>query len=182
MSRRKPPSAVPEEDVALFREAIGPVRRTPEAEAGPERPRPAPRPRQREADEDAMAELLRTDPFALGRPLDDGGYRRDSVPPRVLRRLRGGQYRVEDEIDLHGMDARTAARAIGRFLAEARHHELRCVRIIHGKGEGRPGETPVLRGLTDALLRRRGDVLAFASGPAASGGSGATRVLLAAAR
>lgn len=180
MTPRPPDPPDDDDDAELFRQAIGQVRRLDPGDPPPPRPRPSPRPRQREADELAMRELLRNDPFALGRPVDDEGYRRDNVPARVLRRLRSGQFAVEDEIDLHGMDMATAAEAIARFLAEARAGGLRCVRIIHGKGLHRADGTPVLRSLTDALLRRRAEVLAFGYGPASGGGSGAVLVLLAA--
>jgi len=52
------------------------------------------------------------------------------------------------------------------------------VKIIHGKGLRSRAQGPVLKRLVDGLLRRRGDVLAFASAPAAEGGTGAVIVLL----
>jgi DNA-nicking Smr family endonuclease len=52
------------------------------------------------------------------------------------------------------------------------------VRIVHGKGWRSGPGGPVLKGLTDHLLRRRADVLAFASARPADGGTGAVLVLL----
>jgi DNA-nicking Smr family endonuclease len=49
------------------------------------------------------------------------------------------------------------------------------VRVIHGKGLRSEG-APVLKMLVDRVLRQRGDVLAFASAPAAQGGAGAPLV------
>jgi DNA-nicking Smr family endonuclease len=53
-----------------------------------------------------------------------------------------------------------------------------CVKIIHGKGLRSRAQGPVLKRLVDGLLRRRGDVLAFASAPPAEGGTGAVVVLM----
>jgi DNA-nicking Smr family endonuclease len=52
------------------------------------------------------------------------------------------------------------------------------VRIVHGKGLRSRAAGPVLKALTDRLLRRRDDVIAFASARPALGGTGAVVVLL----
>jgi DNA-nicking Smr family endonuclease len=52
------------------------------------------------------------------------------------------------------------------------------VRIVHGKGLRSKAAGPVLKVLTDRLLRRRDDVVAFASAKPAQGGTGAVVVLL----
>jgi DNA-nicking Smr family endonuclease len=105
-------------------------------------------------------------------------YLRDGYPPKLLRQLKRGQYSVQDDLDLHQMNAAAAQLSIADFLAEARHEGLRCVRIIHGKGLRSRAAGPVLKGLTDRLLRRRDDVVAFASARPAQGGTGAVIVLL----
>jgi len=53
-----------------------------------------------------------------------------------------------------------------------------CVKIIHDKGLRSRTHGPVLKRLVDSLLRRRADVLAFASAAPAEGGTGAVIVLL----
>ncbi|HEY9133899.1 MAG TPA: Smr/MutS family protein, partial [Dyella sp.] len=105
-------------------------------------------------------------------------YLRDGYPPKLLRQLKRGQYSVQDEIDLHHMNAAAAQQTIVEFLAEARHNGLRCVRIVHGKGLRSKAAGPVLKVLTDRMLRRRDDVVAFASARPAQGGTGAVVVLL----
>lgn len=111
-------------------------------------------------------------------------YRRDALPPRAFQRLKRGEIAVQDELDLHGADARDAESLLRGFVADAHYRGLGCVRVIHGKGLH--GETlfgsrgaPVLKNLTDRLLRQRADVLAFHSAPLAQGGTGAVLVLLA---
>jgi DNA-nicking Smr family endonuclease len=52
------------------------------------------------------------------------------------------------------------------------------VRVVHGKGLRSGARGPILKQLTDRLLRECTDVLAFASAPPALGGTGAVLVLL----
>ena len=173
--RRRDPDP---DDAALFREAIGDVVPVANDRAELDRARPAPIPRQSRADErrvmhDAMRE---------GAPLEgteELAYVRDGVSRRVLRRLGGGAYSVQDSLDLHAMTTAVAAPALAGFLDESRRAGRLCVRIVHGKGL-RSEEGPVLKRLVDRTLRHRGDVLAFRSARPADGGSGAVIVLLAA--
>jgi len=112
-------------------------------------------------------------------PGDELLFRRGGVPETVLRGLRRGQYRVESEIDLHGLTVSQATAQLAAFLRAARAHELRCVRIIHGKGLRSGTRGPVLKNAVNVLLRRSDAVLAFASARPVAGGTGATLVLLA---
>lgn len=172
---RKPPD---DDDAALFRSAIGPVRELPRAEAPPPRPRPRPSTRMADLDEaEAIGEfqrLLAAEPLEAGDALR---HRRDDVPARVLKRLAQGQYAAQDELDLHAATAAGAEILLRRFLQDARDAGAHCVRVIHGKGLN-SGGVPVLKNVVDRLLRQRGDVLAFHSAPAAQGGTGAVLVLL----
>ncbi len=105
-------------------------------------------------------------------------FLRSGLQRRVLRRLRRGQYAVGAELDLHDMNASAARQSILDFLAASGARGLSCVKIIHGKGLRSKREGPVLKRLTDSLLRRRSEVLAFASAPPNDGGTGAVYVLL----
>lgn len=181
---RRPPRPTPPpdaDDAALFREAIGPVRplaHTPETI--PAAPKPLPEPRQQQDDEREALLQSQRDPFAhaelaLGDALE---YLKDGHPPRLLRRLKRGQYAVQDEIDLHRMNASQAEEAVRGFLAESRRARRLSVRIVHGKGLRSAGDAPVLKNLVDRVLRQRADVLAFASARPQRGGTGAVLVLL----
>ena len=180
-SRLPPPAQPSEADIELFHDAIGKVRRIDAPEPPPATPQPAPRPRQREADEAQALVQSRLRPFdlpdlTLGDALE---YLKDGFPPRLLRRLKRGQYSVQDEIDLHRMTAAEAEASVRAFLQHCHATDRHCVRIVHGKGWGSGPEGPVLKQLVDVWLRHRSDVLAFASAPAAQGGTGAVLVLLA---
>ena len=54
----------------------------------------------------------------------------------------------------------------------------RCVRVVHGKGLGSPGKTPVLKGKVQSWLIQKNEVLAFVQARGDEGGAGALVVLL----
>ncbi|GGK10255.1 Smr/MutS family protein [Luteimonas terricola] len=170
-----------DDDAALFRAAVGPVRELPATPAPPGRPRPRPRARMAERDEAQAREdfrLGRGEAFAIERG-DVISHRREQVPPRTFRRLAQGLYAAQDELDLHHADAGTAETLLRRFLAEARDAGHGCVRVVHGKGINSTDSLPVLKNVVDRVLRHRADVLAFHSAPPTQGGTGAVLVLLA---
>ncbi|MEN1927713.1 Smr/MutS family protein [Luteimonas sp. MJ250] len=169
-----------DDDAALFRAAVGPVRELPATPAPPERPRPRPRARMRERDEAQAREefrLGRGDAFSIERG-DVLSHRREQIPARTLKRLSQGLYAAQDELDLHHADAATAEVLLRRFILEARDAGHGCVRVVHGKGINSDDSLPVLKNVVDRILRQRADVLAFHSAPAAQGGTGAVLVLL----
>jgi DNA-nicking Smr family endonuclease len=169
-----------DEDRRLFREAVGPVRPLRRERVVIAAARPSPQPTQADLDEARVAsELLAgtLDPAELeiGEELR---YLKPGVAPRLLQRLKRGQYSIADEIDLHQMSASVARAALKVFLDDSRRADRLCVKIIHGKGLRSGAAGPVLKRLVDEVLRRRDDVLAFASAKPAAGGTGATLVLL----
>ena len=167
----------PDDDPALFREAVKGVR--PLKDGGrhaPHRKPPSPRPLQLEADEQAVLAEMRDGPLPdVGEELS---YRSEGIQDATFRRLRRGAYRIDAELDLHGMRADEAKRATAGFLAAARDGGARCVRIVHGKGLRSKGDGPVLKQRLDGWLRQRNDVLAFTSARREHGGTGAVYVLL----
>lgn len=170
-----------DDDSALFREAIGPVKPMPASAPAPARPRPKPAARMAERDElEARSEFQRgLDDLSALAAGDVLSYRRETVPAHVFQRLKRGRFSAQDELDLHGATMAQAESLLRQFLAEAHAHEFGCVRIIHGKGRRDDGGLPVLKNLVDRMLRQRSDVLAFHSAAAAQGGTGAVVVLLA---
>ena len=170
-----------DDDYALFREAIGPVKPMPASAPAPAKPRPKPAARMAERDEiEARSEFQRgLDDFSALAAGDVLSHRRDNVPAHVFQRLKRGRFSAQDELDLHGATAVQAENLLRQFLLEARAHEHGCVRIIHGKGLQSDGGAPVLKNLVDRMLRQRNDVLAFHSAPPTQGGTGAVLVLLA---
>lgn len=109
---------------------------------------------------------------------DELSFRRDHVPPRVLQRLRRGEYAVANEMDLHGMTAIQARAALAEFIKEALLHGHSCVRVVHGKGRRSGPRGPVLKNVVNLWLRKCDAVSAFGSARPLDGGSGAVYVLL----
>jgi DNA-nicking Smr family endonuclease len=178
---KKNAPVVSEEDRNLFAQAIGAVRPIKQRVVENDRPKPPPEPVQSMLDEARVSgELIDShiDP-ALIEVGEELSYLKDGHSPLLLRKLKRGQFSVADEIDLHQMTAPVAREAIAQFLAESKRERRLCVKIIHGKGLRSRNEGPVLKRLVDSLLRRRADVLAFASAKANQGGTGAVIVLLA---
>ncbi len=170
-----------DEDRRLFREAMADVRRLRDQQhvAG-DWPRPKPVPKQRAADEAAVvSELLvhDIDPVTMETG-EELLFARPGVQRRVMRKLRRGQYTVQDELDLHGMTVPVARDAVQQFIAESRALDRRCVRIIHGKGNRSSNRGPVLKGKLDRWLRQWDEIIAFSSARPIDGGTGAVYVLL----
>src|ERR1700746_190080 len=97
-------------------------------------------------------------------------FAREGIPSTILRRLSRGQYRVQAEIDLHGLTVPEAKEELRSFLAHALERRIRCVRIIHGKGLRSGHRGPVLKGAVSSVLRRVGPVLAYVSARQVDGG------------
>jgi DNA-nicking Smr family endonuclease len=175
-----PPAIVSDDDRMLFAEAVGPVRSIKQRESAIERIKPMPEATQALLDEARVFDELMNidiDP-ALMEIGEELSYLRDGFAPRVLRNLKRGFYSIGDEIDLHQMTVAVAREAMKEFLDENRRAHRLCVKIIHGKGLRSRAAGPVLKRLVDSTLRKRGDVIAFASAKPVEGGTGATLILL----
>jgi DNA-nicking Smr family endonuclease len=140
-----------------------------------------PVPRQRLADEARALASSLSDELDVVTLLDtDAGlaFRREGIDADVLARLRRGQWTIQRELDLHGLQRDAAREALAEFVRRAARDGLRCVRVIHGKGNGSPGRVPVLKDKVRAWLVQKSEVIAFAQASAANGGHGALLVLL----
>lgn len=166
----------------LFEHTVGPVLPLRRAASMPlPRPRVEPLPRQRERDEAAVLREAISDEFDVESLLetDDAlSWRGQGIGPEVVRKLRRGVWAIQAQIDLHGLRRDEAREQLASFLREAVRHGLRCVRVIHGKGNGSPGREPVLKSKVKTWLVQKSEVIAFAHARAADGGNGALLVLL----
>lgn len=166
-------------DSELFREAVRdvkPMKVRPRAPAGGRKP-PA-RAQFTAADRALVLVESLNDPLDNLDTGDEITFRREGVQDRVIRKLRRGEYRVEEVCDLHGLRVDEAKEALRQFLAESLARRLRCVRIIHGKGKGSGPKGPVIKTAVNMILRKTGSVLAFTSARRIDGGTGAINVLL----
>jgi DNA-nicking Smr family endonuclease len=167
----------------LFNRAIGatqPLRRVASVPLAPERPPPIPV--QHQLDEQRVLRESLSDEFDVETLLDVDdamSFRRPGIGTEITRRLRAGEWAIQQQLDLHGMRSDEAREALGAFIRIANRQGVRCVRVVHGKGLGSPGKQPVLKTKTQRWLIQKNEVLAFVQAKPAEGGAGALVVLLA---
>ena len=170
-----------EEATSLFRAAVADATPIAVDRVHHEPPPPPAIPRQHLHDERAALHESINDPDLLDLHLeggDEAAWVQSGVAAKVLRDLRRGRWAVKANLDLHGMVREEARAQVTLFIAECLQRELRCVRIVHGKGLGSPGREPVLKKLTLGWLAQKKEVLAFCQARANDGGAGAVIVLL----
>ncbi len=169
-----------DEDARLFRDAVRDVKPLTNERPPPAARKPPARARFTRADRHAvLKESLsgESDDPSIGFG-DELVFHRAGVPKTVLRKLRRGQYRVEAELDLHGLTLGDAKQVMRGFLLEALRRGLRCIRIIHGKGLRSGHRGPVLKSAVSGMLRRTAAVVAYSSAHQVDGGTRAVYVLL----
>lgn len=145
------------------------------------RRRPLPIARQRLRDEQQVMYDALHDPFDWDAAVATGDellFVRPGVPNAAVRKLKRGGWVLRAELDLHGMNGEESRMALAVFLHDCHRRELRCVRIIHGKGLGSKNREPVLKHKVRHWLMQREDVLAFCQARPVDGGAGAVVVLL----
>lgn len=166
----------------LFAHSIGPIARLkPNNRVIPQTTAPSTQPQQRRLDERAVLRESISDDFDVETLLETDealSFRQSHIGSDVVRKLRRGHWSLQGQIDLHGLRSDDARDALGAFIHRALKQDWRCVRVVHGKGLGSPGKTPVLKTKALRWLAQRKDVLAFVQARACDGGAGALIVLL----
>ncbi len=107
------------------------------------------------------------------------------LDPRLVRRLRKGEFAYQRHVDLHGLTQADARAEVERFLTAAFKDGLRCVLIVHGRGLNSKDHVPVLKERLKSWLAHGSIgriVLAFTTARPCDGGAGALYVLLRRAR
>ncbi len=140
----------------------------------------APIPKQRLLDDQrVMDELLaESDEMVSYESGDELKFLRSGYSTRLLKKLRRGDYAIQDELDLHGLITGEAKQQTHGFINECARDNVRAVRIVHGKGRNSAGRTPVLKNMLLGWLSKNQHVIAVVSTPANDGGTGAVYVLL----
>jgi DNA-nicking Smr family endonuclease len=171
----------PPKDSHLFREMMGDVRPVKNDKVplhSHAAPKPKPFPKRHDPvyltdtptdDSDGLGMIGREDALS---------FIATNVPKDVLAKLRQGHFRVDAEVDLHGMSAYEAKRCLQAFLDSCVKDRCRCVHIVHGKGYRSQDAYPVLKNNLNLWLRQHRDVQAFCSAAPRDGGTGAVYVLL----
>jgi DNA-nicking Smr family endonuclease len=171
-----------EAERSLFQRAAGKVQPLAKQGRVHHPPEPvAPVAAQRQLDDERVMKESISDEFDVSTLLETDealSYRRPGVGIDVARKLRRGEWSIQGEVDLHGFRIEEAREALAAFLRESVRQGLRCVRVVHGKGLGSPGKTPVLKGKVHGWLVQKNEVLAFVQARGDEGGAGAVIVLL----
>lgn len=184
---RKAAAAKARAEKELFSRAVGQVLALPAKHRPGHRAHlplvpPAPVAVQHQRDEEAVMREAISDEFDVESLLDTDdalSFRRPGMGPDVTRKLRRGGWSIQGQIDLHGLRRDDARESLSQFIKDAHKTGWRCVRVVHGKGLGSPGKTPVLKGRVQSWLIQKNEVLAFVQARPAQGGAGALVVLLA---
>ena len=169
-------------DKNLFVRAAGkvePLRERKRVDLKPDQPPPIAV--QKRLDEQRVLHEAFSDEFDASTLLDVDdalSFRRPGIGTDVTRKLRKGDWTLQGEIDLHGLRREEAREALAAFMRDAYKRGWRCVRVVHGKGLGSPGKTPVLKGRVQSWLVQKNEVLAFVQARGYEGGAGALVVLL----
>jgi len=109
-------------------------------------------------------------------PLNE--FLRPGISRMVLRKLKRGQFPLQDTLDLHGLNSDEARKLLQEFLRDSNDQNLRHVCVIHGKGWNPNGGEGILKIRTRHWLTQCRKVLAFCEAPSRAGGGGAVLVLL----
>lgn len=171
---------VSDDDMDLFRQAVGDVRAVKDdrVETVNSTPKPVVRHSQqddRSVMESLLDELSESDLLETGEHLS---YTQPGVQRTVLKKLKTGKYSVQSEIDLHGLTVNEARQELSDFLKAAQERRHLCIRVIHGKGRKQADKAPRLKPAVNQWLQRNRAVLAFCSARSNDGGTGAVYVLL----
>jgi DNA-nicking Smr family endonuclease len=111
-------------------------------------------------------------------------YIEAAVQPRgrlYLQDLRAGRFSIQAWLDLHGMNQQEARYALDEFLMAAVRANLKCVRVVHGRGRHSHKQQPILKDSIQRWLNSRRlsrHVIAYTSARLCDGGGGAVYVLL----
>jgi len=100
---------------------------------------------------------------------------------KLMKKIKKGQFPVQDYVDLHGLTKHEAEIRIRDFLIQSHRLGLRCVLVVHGRGLNSQDNIPVLKERLPVWLNRgpaKKIVLAFSTARPYDGGTGAIYVLL----
>lgn len=109
---------------------------------------------------------------------DDSRYLKAGHGTDVLRDLKRGKWAIGASLDLHGSSLEDARERLDRFLTSCLTHDVKCVRIVHGKGYGSRDGDAVLKTAVRRWLTQIAEVIAYVECAEVDGGSGAVQILL----
>jgi DNA-nicking Smr family endonuclease len=168
----------------LFKKAVqdvSPIKRKDTVDIYSQKPKPKPIAKKLIEDEkkvlrDALSDNFESIDYFLAR--DELFYLKKGHSPEIIKKLRSGSWVVQNSIDLHGLTSDEAKIALVDFILFCKQKDLRCIRIIHGKGYNSKNKEPVLKNKVKKWLIQKQEVICFIQAPNYDGGSGALITLL----
>ena len=103
------------------------------------------------------------------------------ISSKIMKRLKRGEFSIQDYIDLHGLTRKEAEDVVNRFIIQSYQKGMRCVLIVHGRGLGSVDHQPTIKKELPVWFKRgilKKIVLAFVTARPCDGGAGASYVLL----
>lgn len=123
------------------------------------------------------ADDLSLDNAPMIKPDDHFEFKRSGVQDGVYRKLRLGKYPIQARLDLHRRTLEQAREEIIRFFKQCIRMDIRCVVIIHGKGE-RSNPPALMKSYVSHWMTQIKDVQSAHTAQRQHGGTGALYVML----
>lgn len=105
-------------------------------------------------------------------------FLRPTLEKNILKKLRQGEWPVQASLDFHGDSLDVARERFMAFMLQVEKAQLRCIRLVHGKGLGSKNGLPIIKQTLRAWLVQQQSVLAFCPHQHEQGGAGSTLILL----
>lgn len=105
-------------------------------------------------------------------------FARPGLQLKAQKQLRQGKIIIDDHLDLHGLSINEARETLLEFINFAQKQQIRCIRLVHGKGYRSNAQKPVLKNKVNSWLRQHPEILAFSSAQPKDGGTGALYIII----
>ncbi|MCU7940292.1 MAG: Smr/MutS family protein [gamma proteobacterium symbiont of Bathyaustriella thionipta] len=97
---------------------------------------------------------------------------------KAQKELRQGKIIIDDHLDLHGLTINEARETLLEFINFSQKQQIRCIRLVHGKGYRSNTQKPILKNKINSWLRQHPSILAFSSAQPKDGGTGALYIII----
>jgi DNA-nicking Smr family endonuclease len=172
-------------DISLFRRAVKTVQPIKESHHAllptlPAAPAPILRQRRESATGKSSAALSTIPDCHTAARLDRDETRfvKTGCGPDLIKGLKRGKWPIGASLDLHGATLDEARMRLDEFLESCITHQIKSVRVVHGKGYGSKDGASVLKQNVRRWLTQISAVLAYIECANQDGGAGAVQILL----
>jgi len=111
-------------------------------------------------------------------PHDPVSFKRSGIQEAVFKKFRLGKYPIEGKLDLHRKKVVQAKKEVYQLIADGMQYDMRCLLIVHGKGDRNTEGQATLKSYVAKWLQEIPEVMAYHSAIKQHGGVGAVYVML----